>query len=553
MNTDTRPNGDARTALGDIISQTTLAERMDSPDPQDWASKMQRIREIARAALAASRTSREAGPSYAMVEALQKTTARLERFCAELGDRQFRELNFGESVVAEEIAMARAALASQPQGVSGWDVARKLAKLAEHAEDCTVYEPLPTGEGTWGCSCGKDSLVLDGELLNEPGSQGVSEEVRQKIIADFLERTGQWVTNEATVKAARDAWAASAPQGVSLPPLTCSRSNRTDCALYGMNESLPSSRPSREWYRDNILTPEMIAAEDAAGGILAAGALVSQGVSLSDERLRELLEAHCDKHEEFDQNGQARWTGAYLIMPESLRSLLSAPGQEGRAAVEDEEQRLALYAEIATDVSREVAELPDRNSPEGQPDMMLVTHAELQALIVNALDSRMLAAAPSQEGSAVPKAWREFVAEIADDTMLGSALREWAQRLLAAAPTQEVKGGKSRLDFGPTVPAWWNAFLSKVIAIPPEGERPEEGCDQFKITTDDLTTCAMEAIEDAVDATPSSPEVKDAEGEDAETERASILKWLEEFIPENGEAWPAVTAITEYVKSRGAK
>jgi len=41
--------------------------------------------------------------------------------------------------------------------------------------------------------------------------------------------------------------------------------------------------------------------------------------------------------------------------------------------------------EIATDVIRGVAELPDRNSPEDQPDMMLVNAVELRDLITTAI------------------------------------------------------------------------------------------------------------------------------------------------------------------------
>ena len=36
----------------------------------------------------------------------------------------------------------------------------------------------------------------------------------------------------------------------------------------------------------------------------------------------------------------------------------------------------------ANDIIREVAELPDRNSPEGQPEMMLVSADELRSIIV---------------------------------------------------------------------------------------------------------------------------------------------------------------------------
>lgn len=51
---------------------------------------------------------------------------------------------------------------------SGWDIAKKLAALAQHAKDCLSHNPLPTGDGYWHCSCGLDALVLDGELLDIP-------------------------------------------------------------------------------------------------------------------------------------------------------------------------------------------------------------------------------------------------------------------------------------------------------------------------------------------------------------------------------------------------
>lgn len=46
------------------------------------------------------------------------------------------------------------------------DIARQLAKLARHADDCLSSHPLPTGVGHWHCTCGLSSLVLDGELLD---------------------------------------------------------------------------------------------------------------------------------------------------------------------------------------------------------------------------------------------------------------------------------------------------------------------------------------------------------------------------------------------------
>lgn len=54
-----------------------------------------------------------------------------------------------------------------PQGVSEATI-KLLAKLAQHADDCTWNTPLPTGYGYWHCTCGLDSIVMDGELLATP-------------------------------------------------------------------------------------------------------------------------------------------------------------------------------------------------------------------------------------------------------------------------------------------------------------------------------------------------------------------------------------------------
>jgi hypothetical protein len=48
-------------------------------------------------------------------------------------------------------------------------------------------------------------------------------------------------------------------------------------------------------------------------------------------------------------------------------------------------QEQAWAAGIAEQVCRDVAELPDRTSPEDQPDMMLVTAEELAEIITRQL------------------------------------------------------------------------------------------------------------------------------------------------------------------------
>ena len=42
------------------------------------------------------------------------------------------------------------------------ETVRKLAALAQHSDGCAWITPLPTGEGYWGCDCGLNDLVLDG-------------------------------------------------------------------------------------------------------------------------------------------------------------------------------------------------------------------------------------------------------------------------------------------------------------------------------------------------------------------------------------------------------
>lgn len=48
---------------------------------------------------------------------------------------------------------------------------------------------------------------------------------------------------------------------------------------------------------------------------------------------------------------------------------------------------MTTHTELAALVCREVAELTDRNSPVDWPDAMLVTHEELRAIVIAALES----------------------------------------------------------------------------------------------------------------------------------------------------------------------
>ena len=51
---------------------------------------------------------------------------------------------------------------------------------------------------------------------------------------------------------------------------------------------------------------------------------------------------------------------------------------------------------IAARVCRSVAELPDRDSPEGWPEAMLVTHEELHAIVLGALNDDQPTTAATQ-------------------------------------------------------------------------------------------------------------------------------------------------------------
>jgi len=50
------------------------------------------------------------------------------------------------------------------------------------------------------------------------------------------------------------------------------------------------------------------------------------------------------------------------------------------------ESQVLTFSDVASRVCRAVAELPDRNSPEGWPDAMLVTQSELHGIMMDALD-----------------------------------------------------------------------------------------------------------------------------------------------------------------------
>jgi hypothetical protein len=53
----------------------------------------------------------------------------------------------------------------------------------------------------------------------------------------------------------------------------------------------------------------------------------------------------------------------------------------------------AMSDKFISDVIRDIAELPDKTSPEDQPEMMLVSTAELRAILINNFQRVGLAAA----------------------------------------------------------------------------------------------------------------------------------------------------------------
>lgn len=103
---------------------------------------------------------------------------------------------------------------------------------------------------------------------------------------------------------------------------------------------------------------------------------------------------------------------------------------------------------LAAQICRDVAELPDRNSPEDWPEAMLVTHDELQAIVTEALS----AAGRVQQAGVAPAGFVLVPAKIDIDMQVAfcetwfSAIRciddpemqdAWAAAL-AAAPSQSA-------------------------------------------------------------------------------------------------------------------
>jgi hypothetical protein len=65
------------------------------------------------------------------------------------------------------------------------NTAEALAKYTKHLDGCLWRTPMPTGVGNWHCTCGLDSLVLDGELLSHAPTP--AQPVNQ-VLLEALER-----------------------------------------------------------------------------------------------------------------------------------------------------------------------------------------------------------------------------------------------------------------------------------------------------------------------------------------------------------------------------
>jgi hypothetical protein len=77
-------------------------------------------------------------------------------------------------------------------------------------------------------------------------------------------------------------------------------------------------------------------------------------------------------------------------------------------------------------------------------------------------DWKPLYAEPKASALPLPEGWREFAGEVADDTMLNEELRNWAKRLLAAAPL--LVGKPTAQQGGATQAAGHEDDIESVIA-----------------------------------------------------------------------------------------
>ena len=90
----------------------------------------------------------------------------------------------------------------------------------------------------------------------------------------------------------------------------------------------------------------------------------------------------------FDQIQRQLVDAGYLIYPGADASGTPTIRLDGLAVQPANSTRdHDAVAEVASQVCRAVAELPDRNSPDDWPDAMLVTHEELRAIVLEALEA----------------------------------------------------------------------------------------------------------------------------------------------------------------------
>lgn len=85
-----------------------------------------------------------------------------------------------------------------------------------------------------------------------------------------------------------------------------------------------------------------------------------------------------------DPERESVWTAmlAAAAQPQPVAQPVLAQPSEAATA----ESQVLTFSDVASRVCRAVAELPDRNSPEGWPDAMLVTQSELHGIMMDALD-----------------------------------------------------------------------------------------------------------------------------------------------------------------------
>lgn len=119
--------------------------------------------------------------------------------------------------------------------------------------------------------------------------------------------------------------------------------------------------------------------------------------------------------------------------------------------------------EVIDLIVRDVAEIPDRNSPEGQPEMMLVTDAELRAIIEKRLGP-----------DGVTRLWTGPVTDT-ERIMFRAGLvaaREWAAHFIEAESPHLAASIRANWfpelgpDFGPPRKHRWNEVTEGEFGTP---------------------------------------------------------------------------------------